>query len=225
MGLIQIEDGRIKNSAALPDPIPSANLLAVQTLERYSNHLGAVDNFMQTTVSGNGTVTADATNHEMDLTSGITLVGGSSFETKKTWILGKNPIAVTMIINNLAGDNSMNAGWFGLADIFGGAVVGVTIPSNGCIFRYSNAGWRIYTVKDTNTSLLTTAAVTNGDVITVVATSAKVSFYLNGVSLGTLTTMIPTAALKAGGGVKNASGTAVDTTASIDQIDISRYLL
>jgi hypothetical protein len=191
-------------------------------VEEYSNHLGAVDNFIQTETGGNGTANVDAANHEMDLSSGITVADGyARLESKKTFALGTAPLVLNFIINNV--QNGVGAG----GDlILVGFISATGFPGESYsvgFYKDSADAWHCLTnssgVNSTKTGI---SAPSNGDLLTIIATSASVKFYENGVLLATHTTNIPTS--------NNCIGAAVygdaQTTAvlvSLDMMSMKRY--
>lgn len=211
-------EGRI-NVAGIEQRILTMRDLCV---EEYSNHLGAVDNFIQTETGGNGTANVDAANHEMDLSSGITAADGyARLESKKTFALGTAPLVLNFIINNV--QNGVGAG----GDlILVGFISATGFPGESYsvgFYKDSADAWHCLTnssgVNSTKTGI---SAPSNGDLLTIIATSASVKFYENGVLLATHTTNIPTS--------NNCIGAAVygdaQTTAvlvSLDMMSMKRY--
>lgn len=191
-------------------------------VEEYYNHHMALDNFIQTETAGNGTAAADAANHEMDLSSGITAADGyARLESKKTFALGTAPLVLNFIINNV--QNGVGAG----GDlILVGFISATGFPGESYsvgFYKDSADAWHCLTnssgVNSTKTGI---SAPSNGDLLTIIATSASVKFYENGVLLATHTTNIPTS--------NNCIGAAVygdaQTTAvlvSLDMMSMKRY--
>ena len=170
-------------------------------LEEYSNHLGATDNFTATATAGNGAAAADAANHEMDLDSGNGVAGYALFRSKKQWTLGAKPIVVNMILNNIShgAGGTARIAFAGLKNDFTDQSVIRRYLHVG--FELDNTGqWRAIT--SDNVSITETAVtIANGDLLTIVATSAKELFFVNGTLVVTHTTDIPTHALNLGAAV------------------------
>ena len=165
-------------------------------LEEYVNHLGAVDNFTETAVTGNGTVNEDAANHGMELNAGITIVGSALFRSKQTWTLGTRPIVASFIYRGFAAGVGTTRAWrLGLrADLV------ATGASNGAFFRYNGTDWVSQTTLGANSNA-DTQTISEGDLLTIIATSARVIFLINGVVVADYSTYIPTGALRWGAGV------------------------
>lgn len=188
-------------------------------LEEYSNHLGATDNFTQTVTDGNGTATADTTNHEMDLSTGITVAGYAIFESKKSWTLGTKPLIINMIMDNFVGGaGGDRLALIGLKNDFTG---GSTYQFAG--FYSAGITWIAATRADGSQSV-NGVSISNGDILTIVATSSAVEFYINGSLVAKNTTNIPDDPLKIGM-VVDADGAGVTTAMSLsyDMMGIKVY--
>lgn len=98
MSLIVVKSGVIRESISLPTHGIEKHEISE---EEYSNHLGATDDFTQTAVSAPGTATADATNHEMDLSTGTGAAGYAKFEGKKTWTPSIKPLIANFVLQNI----------------------------------------------------------------------------------------------------------------------------
>lgn len=220
------KNGIIKQSSALPYPVPSANLQ--HWVENYVNHLGIVDNFTQLGTSGNGTAVSDASNHEIDLASNGGMNGHGRYESKKMWTPTTSPIIFTCIINNpILANNSMGAIDVGFKEDF--SVAGI-LNSHGAIFTAAkSAGVTLWWFQTNNgnptpTSTLLIQAPANGDILTVILTSIKTLFYINGVLKVEHTTKIPSNALKIGAGAYTTSTPTTATSVSIDYFNLVRYM-
>lgn len=190
--------------------------------ERYSNHLGAVDNFTEVNTLGNGTTTEDAANHEVDLTGGITIVGHGLFQTKETWTLSAKPIIVNFIVNNIVEGTGSNKAYAGLRANFTNssnvtAGCGFLVDTSGDTFSYCASGgvWN-------NNAIV----VANGDLLTLVATNSSVRFYKNGVfQAERVAPYIPAGALHAGAGsLTYGVGSTVTGSISLDLLEVTRYM-
>jgi len=191
------------------------------SLEEYSNHFGNTDNFMETNVSGTGaTATEDATNHEMDLVSGTGSGGYANYISKDSWILGTKPIVVNMMFDNLVPGASSSDLLMGLKNIF-------SSPSTNksCVFCYDagTAVWKAVTGHASNIESTTITSPSPGDVLTIVATSSKVLYFVNGVVVATHTLYIPVTTQYFGAVVVNAIGSPSSLSVSIDYINFKRY--
>lgn len=191
-------------------------------VEEYYNHHMALDNFIQTETGGNGTAVTDAANHEMDLSSGVTAADGyARLESKKTFALGTAPLVQSYIVNNV--QNGVGAG----ADlILVGFISATGFPGESYsvgFYKDSADAWHCLTnssgMNSTKTGI---SAPSNGDLLTIIATSASVKFYENGVLLATHTTNIPTSNNCIGAAVYgDAQTTAVQV--SVDMMNMKRY--
>ena len=186
-------------------------------LEKYNNHIGATDNFTQAQTGGNGASTEDTTNHERDLSTGITATGYGTFETKESWSASADELICNFIVQNL----QMNTG--GSSYTFIGFKADFTIQSsaNSAAFYQNTAGdW--YTGSDDGVSGESNAiaAITNGDHLTIKMTSTKIEFYVNGTLTKTHTIRIPAAATYIGAMVKSATPATVARLISIDYMGV-----
>lgn len=200
-------------------------------VEEYSNHLGATDNFTQTGVSGNGTATSDATNHEMDLSAGVT--GIAYFDSKKSWTPSTKPIVVNII------PTSISVGTGGSSDLARRILLGLSsdFPSGAmtnkhlAIFIYlggefTENGWIARTQSGgaayTETGLGAAGYISNGNLLTIVATSSKVMFYVNGGLVATHNTNLPSSSMNTGACVYSNVAT-IAPAVSVDLMDIKIY--
>lgn len=190
--------------------------------EEYCNHLGKVDNFTETVINGNGTATEDVANHEMDLNGGITNTGYSIFKTKKSWSLSAQPIVINIIVNNISiGDDGAKSIYAGLRNNFTSDAYtidgcGLFIMNDGTVqmFVADGLGW--------DSDIIT---VSNGDLLTFIATSALVQCYKNGTFQAERATHIPNDPLYGGAAVIVwGNGVTVAPTISLDYMSIKRYL-
>lgn len=162
--------------------------------EIYQNHLGVIDNFLQSVTVAGGTVTANAANHRIDL-AGTTFGDSAYIETKDSYTLGAKPIIISFILQNIAIGGS-SYGFMGLHNS-----TDLNIPNDGACAQllYSTPlGGSALFPRCTNGGSLTSGTafrVYNGDVITIVATSAKALYFQNGTLKDTLTSNLPTASL------------------------------
>ena len=215
-----IEDAQITDKQILSFMEEIEDSIFSIGLEEYSNHLGATDNFTETNTSGNGTASADTTNHEMDLSSGITIVGHGDFITKKTFTIGSKPLVFNAIIQNyVAGAAGHRRIRLGFSTVFG-----VATPSNVAMFYHYDGTWYAATASSDSWTNTVISALAGGDIVTIVATSSIVVFYVNGVVVATHTTNIPSAALYAGAtALADASGVTTATSISIDMMGVKVY--
>ena len=212
-----IEDAQITDKRILIDPV-----VVFVGVEEYSNHLGATDNFTQTHTTGNGTATADTTNHEMDLSCGLTVVGMAAFETKKQWTISAKPLVCNFLVQNInvgAGGTERGIA-IGLKDDFTHAV-----GSPYAVFEYDEDD-DIWETRSYNSGLEenTISDIVNGDFLTIVATSSNIKFYVNGALVSTHISQIPSSGTNAGAKVSCIS-VAVTTAVqiSIDMMGIKAY--
>lgn len=173
-------------------------------IEEYSNHLGAVDNFTETTVTGSGTATTDVTNHGMNLSTGTTLESYSQFFTKASYTPSTKPIIVNFKVNNIVYGDLIN-GALNFRHI--GLLVsnpGSSETMAGCTFKYMGGyaggltGWYIYVGDGTTGSKTKINTLNEGDFLTIYITSTLVKFFVNGTLVGTKTSPIPISGIKLG---------------------------
>ncbi len=190
--------------------------------ERYSNHLGALDNFTQIITGGSGGAglaagTTDAANHQMHLSTGNN--GWATYAywtTKKQWQLSNNAIIVNIIVRNVVPGNG-NMFW-GLKNDW------TSLPNSSarlnCCELYVDPGVSMVVTGDATgyTSTAFPLGFTSGDKITIIATSNVIYYLKNGVIIVTHTTHIPTAMLSMGASATSAGG--MDSAIDVDLIDI-----
>lgn len=189
-------------------------------MEEYSNHLGAVDNFTQTGVAGTGSVNSDAANHEMDLDGGGG-VGHARFETKAAWVLGSDPTMINILIQNIVN------GAGGAKTSFVGCKADFTDTSvmNSMGFRQiDNGTWQAASGDAAAEETNAITALANGDLVSILATSAAIRFFVNGTLVETHTTRIPAVGVKLGGAVDHTFGApSPHRQMSIDMMSGRRY--
>lgn len=190
--------------------------------EIYTNHLGSTDNFIQTAVTGGGTATPDATNHEIDLAVGTAANDTASYDSKKTWQLDTKILILNMKINNINyGNGANNNILIGFLDLWNG----VPFPGYGVFFRCVNSAWQTYARNAANTSNDNMTSPVSGDVLTIVVSSTKVRFYINKVIIKTYTANIPTGIdLHAGAAVLTRAVVVAGCSISVDWINIMKVL-
>lgn len=190
-------------------------------VEEYSNHLGVIDDFITANVAGNGVVAADAANHEIDVTTGANAIGHGTIHTKKTYTLGTKPLVCNMLVQNLVtGTSNVNTKtMLGLMSM----VTGVG-TNHSAVFHQDSAGdWFTLTCAAACTSN-GIADVTNGDLLTIVATSSAVLFFVNGTLVQTHTTNLPTAGAYYGAKVGTLVNTnAVGRSCSVDLMGVKKW--
>ena len=216
-----IEDAQITDKRVLFDIINPS--VINPCIEEYSNHLGATDNFTETATTGNGAATADTTNHEMDLDSGVTVSGSAVFKSKSGYTLGSKPIVFNAVVDNI------NQGTGGSNNAF---KVGLCASWTG--FGNNNeisVGWSTLTgakaITDNGGSATTTtiSTLTDDDVVTIVASSSIVIFYVNGTIVATHYTNIPTSSINPGGSCGTGfTPPSVSVKISIDMFGFKRYV-
>lgn len=185
--------------------------------EEYSNHLGAVDNFTQSATAGNGTAATDAANHEMDLSSGNTIVGYGNFITKKTFTVDSEPLIYNCLIQNyVAGAAGQRRIRLGFSTVFD-----LNTPSDVAMIYHVDGTWYAATAVGASWTNTGIAALSSGDFVTIVVTSSECRFYVNGVVVANHTTNLPTAALYAGGlAITDVAGATTATSVSIDLFSV-----
>lgn len=190
--------------------------------EDYSNHLWALDNFLETGTSGNGTAAIDEPNHEMDLSAGVTVAGAGYVQTVKQYTPDTDPLICEFIVDNKVdgvGGTERNT-FIGLKDNFGEAV-----GNPYAVFKYDSDtnDWRTRTYESGLEENII-ADIVDDDVLMIVLTSSNIYFYVNDVVVATHTTQIPDSGMNVG--AKANTVTIAATTAnsiSIDKISIKKY--
>jgi len=190
-------------------------------MEEYSNHLGAVDNFSQTGVAGTGSVNPDAANHEMDLDGGGG-VGHARFETKAAWVAGSNPMMINILVQNIVnGSGGAKVSFVGCK-----ADMSATSILNSMGFRHIDDGtWQTASGDASGEETNAITALANGDLVSILATSAAIRFFVNGTLVQTHTTRIPAVGVNFGGAVDHTFGApSPHRQLSIDMMSGRRYV-
>ncbi len=190
-------------------------------LEEYINHLGAVDNFTETAVGGAGTATPDAANHEMDLVGPSGNVGSAIMRTKSQYTFGSQILVGSFLVQNIGVSDGAGRNFeIGFSDGFatGGAAQTALVYYDGTNWYRKNANG----LPGENAII---SDISSGDTITIVATSSILRFFVNGISVATTATNIPTGAMNCGVAVDRRVGAgATNLTASVDMMSLRRYL-
>ncbi len=222
MSLVVISDGIIAYSLGLAQHGDGYHYPQARTLgEFFNNHEGTTENFLATATSGNATAAADAANHEMDLSSGITLAGVGSYGSKKTWALSSSMMVFNGIIS------AFNIAAVSTGVMRAGFKTNFTADTNAnqAVFRMNSDGtWVCIT---SNATLSTQTAITTptaGDVLSVILTSSYARFYVNGAAVATHTTRLPVNVVGIGVHVTAGAGDSGAVTASVDVLDFARWL-
>jgi hypothetical protein len=194
----------------------------IQLAEEYSNHLGMNDSFMSTETDGsNGIVATNVSYHEMNISSGLGN-GFAAFRTNSTWILGDKPIVVNFLIDKMvngSGDNLRN--YIGLRGDF---------SNNDDIndAEFYQAGNNIWWTKTsdhflgvTNTQI--TGPITNGTLLSIVATKTVVNFYSNGTLLSSHTTNVPVLPMHIGASIVSSGAVTEPRFYAVDFFSMKRY--
>jgi len=189
-------------------------------IEEYSNHLGTTDNFTQTITSGNGNSITNVINHSMNINGGALSYGYAGFQSKKSWTLTSSPIIINFIIQNIVfGSGNYRYGYYGLKNNFT-----TETPFNVVGFwqHTNNTWWTITGNNNTYTSL--TVTITNGDILTIIITNSKASFYVNGLFIRNHTAVMSgiTAPLKLGASISGDNPVTTPMSSSIDYMSIQK---
>lgn len=170
------KNGVIKQSSALPDPVPVFNIL--HATDFYSNHSGTVDNVLTTTVSGVGTANTNAANHRMDLSTGIGAQGEALYKLDLPFDLGFGYFSINFKIQNIVN------GAGGIRKIQLG--VGTEpFPTTDGAFIYNTEdplgpGVWICRTKAGIWEETELPPLSNGDIVSILAKSHVVEYYVNG---------------------------------------------
>jgi len=142
------------------------------SVERYSNHLGTVDNIMSTSVFGNGT--ASTSSHQMDLSSGVGLASFASYKTN----IGINPDTDYFVFNAKA-QNIVN-GATGIRWSMVGLML-EEVTDNGVYFMQDETNaWTVRTIWVTENKTTSIPALVNGDRLTIIGQKNRCVFLVNG---------------------------------------------
>lgn len=218
-----IEDAQITDKRIIVAIEELENPIFGACIEEYSNHNGDVDNFMETTTTGNATATEDTTNHEMDLSSGITVNGYAAYTSKDSWA----PSSKIMVFNGIIQNITLGAGGQRRFKI-GFDTPGNWSPSSlyeQAVFFYdSTDGWKTSTILSSATKN-TISALSNGDLVTIILTTSYAIFMVNGTVVQTHTTNLPTSALEIGISCGTFLGAAATTSMAVsaDYLSIKRH--
>lgn len=192
------------------------------SFDGYSNHLGAVDNYTEIDTYGNGSANTDAPNHEMDLSTGVTVISGACFNEKTGAAFTSAPHVFTALIQNIVnGAAGVPYTFLGFADIyptvdFGEYAVFYCIPAGT---------WRCGTYDGATPENTDISPLVNGDLVTIIATSSYVEFYVNDVLVATHTTGISSNVMEIVTAVKDATGGLTSARSiSIDLMSVKRYV-
>ena len=213
------------SSTAATWQTPATGAAPTYAVEEYSNHLGTVDNFTQTVLAGNGTQSTDTVNHKMDLSTGITAASAATYDTKKTWTLGTNPIVVNIVVKGIqAGGTGSVSTQLGLSGVFGSYVYMLT-AGDAVAFKSDASGYWSAHTGNTSAGFTDTGITTpsDGDLLTINATTSTCKYYVNGTLVATHTTNIPTGVLNIGGGVACGTGLTTARKVSVDMLSFKVY--
>lgn len=190
-------------------------------LEEYSNHLGATDNFTTTGTAGNGVAATDAANHKMDLSSGITIIGDAHFETKKALPMSSKPIIANFVVQNIViGAGGGRVSYVGLGENWA-----ALSTNHYAVFKSDSVGdWFASSYDGFGYEGGAVSTVVNGDVLTIVTSSAKTEFYINGTLEITHIVRIPSNAVKVGAIAESVTTPATTSREiSVDMMSFKRY--
>jgi len=215
------EDGAWGATAGLDANSLLSPALLPPCMDKYSNHLGAVDNYTQTTTVGNGTAVTDAGFHVMDLKSGTGVTGYALFQTKSTWLAGTKPHVGNIRLRTIvSGAGGTRFSYIGFVQSL--TTTGVT---QRAAFYYSGAGNWYAETKNAAGDESTTVTVGVLDLLTIVLTSSSAKFYVNGSLVATHTTYIPTVGLRFGANAHSIHGTeTTERWVGVDMMDLVRYV-
>lgn len=191
-------------------------------VEEYTNHEGTNDFFTELPVGGNGTAVHNAADHGMDLSGGATVQGHGGYMSKKTFTMGARPAVCSFVIQDIVdGTASKFESFYGLKTDFTS-----DLYLNQAAFVHNYLGqWRAISADGANDEETSISPVSAGDVLTVVATSSSVRYYVNGALVATHGTYIPAAAMHLGGSiVAYAAGAGVARTTMVDFMSIKQYM-
>ena len=147
-------------------------LTSSASVERYSNHLGTVDNIMGTSVYGNGT--ASTSSHQMNLSSGVGLASFASYKMN----ISINPDTDYFVFNGRV-TNIVN-GATGIRWSMVGLMI-EEVTDNGVYFMQDETdAWTVRTIWVTENKTTSIPALVNGDRLTIIGQKNRCVFLVNG---------------------------------------------
>lgn len=146
-------------------------------IEEYSNHLGTIDNMITTAVTGLGTASTDAANHEMDLSTGIG-AGTSDY---------RNAVAIDPSLVNFETNYIIK----NIVDGIGGNrsfTIGVTdnLGVGAYFYMHSSDGlWSVYSSNGISFEQTVITPFSSGDILTIKGMKNIIIYFINGVIVAT----------------------------------------
>lgn len=198
--------------------------------EKYSNHLGAVDNFTQAVANGlNWTFTPDAVNHKMTLNSGATNAGSVYFNTKKAYTIGGDsaPLILNFIMSDIVANGFAvsSCQFFGMSSNFLNPVTANSIFFGGI---NGSVAWRAETITGgvrTSTVLWKLATDFNNVLCTIALISSRIVFMFNGVVVAIHNVPTPTVPMYVGAGIVAAGAPFIAASnMSVDYFEVLQYI-
>jgi hypothetical protein len=187
--------------------------------EGYTNHMDRQDNFFTNSTTALGSDTYDLTTPKWTISSGAG-AGDARLSTKKTYTLSNKPIIVNIIIQDITtGTGSQRETHLGLNADF------TIFSANKAAFcQMNDNSWHARTMNGTTATDTALTSPVAGDLLTIVATSSQVDYYVNGVWLVSHTTNIPETAMYVGAGVIGSAGTVtVARSIALNYLDLKVY--
>ncbi len=152
------------------------------SIEEYSNHLGTVDNMMSTIISGNGTATTDAVNHEMDLDAGDALTHLASYVANININPSTTAFIINIKINNIVAGSNVFMSRLGLFD---------SSDNKGVYFFQTMLGaWGAMTNDGITTESTTGLTIADGNLLTIKGDKTKTYFLVDGIIIATHTLIL-----------------------------------
>lgn len=193
--------------------------------EQHHNHYGFAGSAFETnSTAGNGTLADDSPNHEIDITTGITVVGRAVRYMKPSYTLSAKPLVFSAILRNVV------VGVPGTHQKF--TIVGLknniisSVLDDAIVFKQMDEGdWYVQTFNGGVGALdIISGGIADGSRLTIVATTSRVIYLVNGVVVASHTTGIPDAAMNPICGVyADQAGLTTARSCSIDYIGLTRY--
>lgn len=197
-------------------------------IERYDNHLGTEDNFLETAVVGTGSTTESASAHRREISSGTTDTSSATYRSKTQYTIGAYHTVFNCKLSGISsGTTNSKTAYIGLFNAVG------TPASAIAFFWDTDNAWYCRTASQTlggTTDTAITAVVTDDHltiVVSVLNGVARAKFFVNGVMVASHTTNIETVfSMNLGAFTRCGTGGAVQAkTILISQFGFEKYPL
>jgi hypothetical protein len=196
-------------------------------IEKYSNHLGNVDNFLTTSVLGDATATEDAGAHRMMLLSGVSASARSAYSSASQFSVGAQHTIFNCVLSSIsAGTGANKTAYIGFFN-------SLVTPGNViAFFQDTDDTWHCKTISQTSGGTTDTpiSALATYDHLTVVISKlnsfVRAVFYVNGLVVAKHTTNIETIfTMNLGAFTRSSTNAGTSRTINISYIGFEKYPL